>query len=181
MTHKEQLLLLRMEHRGAGPAFRWRLAQRYACLPRHGWPRFLDEPTGQAAAYLRLCDQADQEQARRQYPSVAAASALFDDAQGFRVFRLSHLGALSPMEIAARLGVKVETVAMIEDLFFDIRGMRGATSWLGWHVFLPEVKAGDSDLASQLQRAFSGGCLAARTLLDAGNDLPLELSQILSP
>jgi hypothetical protein len=56
--------------------------------------------------------------------------------------------------------------------------MRGATSWLDWYVFLPEVKAGNPDVSSQLQRAFSGGCLAARTLLDEGKDLPLELSQI---
>jgi len=163
-----------MEHRVGGPAYRWKLAQQRADSQRRSWAQHLDEPTQQAAAYLRMVDQVGRERANREYPTVAAACTLFQNDQPFQTFQFCLLGNLPRAEIAIRLDVEQEVIEISEDLFFDIRGVRHETSWMSCHVFIPEVKAGDIDLVAKMRLAYHGGPVMARALLDADENLPMD-------
>jgi hypothetical protein len=87
------------------------------------------------------------------------------------------LGNLSKDEIATRLGVDEGVVEIAEALFFDIGAVRHATGWMNCHVFIPEVRAGDMELAAKMKLAFYGGPVMARALLGAEEHLPLDEAQ----
>jgi hypothetical protein len=166
-----------MEHRVGGPSYRWNLALQRVDSQRRSWAQHLDEPTQQATAYLRMVDQVGRERANREYPMIAAACTLFQNDQAFQTFKLSLLGNLSRVEIAVRLDVEQEVIEIAEALVFDIKDMRRTAGWMSCHVFIPEVKAGDIDLAAKMRLAYHGGPVMARALLDADENLPLDEAQ----
>jgi len=166
-----------MEHRIGGPGYRWKRAKQHAGLQRPSWSQHLDEPTRQATAYLRMHDRVGEEPAEREFPLIAAACALFQNEQDFQTVRLCVLGELPTAEIAARFGVYQEVIEIAKTLFFDIRDVRNASSWMSNHVFMPEVKGGSMDFAAKMKLAFYGGPVMVRGLLDAEENLPLEEAQ----
>jgi hypothetical protein len=92
-------------------------------------------------------------------------------------FKVSILGNLPLVEIAERLGMNEDVLATAKELFFDLTGMRHAASWMACHVFIPETKAGDPDLAARMRIAFHRGPAGARAVLDAHDDLPMKEAQ----
>jgi hypothetical protein len=61
-----------------------------------------------------------------------------------------------------------------EELFFDVRGSRRATSWVLNKVILPEGRAGNSALAAKMKCAFAGGPALARAILDVEAAAPVQ-------
>ena len=66
----------------------------------------------------------------------------------------------------------VITIDAAEAMFFDISGLNQASSWMNWHVFIPEAKFGSKELAAKLKMAHHGGLVVARALLDGQEHLP---------
>jgi len=167
-----------MEHRLGGPAFRWKRAQECAALPQPKRLTHLDEPTRQAAAYLRMCDRHGPERANSKYPLVAAACAVCQNDKMFEAFRVSLLGGLPSAELALRLDLSLEIIEVAEALFFDL-GDQPQAAWISHHVVIPEVSTGSAEVAAKLKVAYHGGPLMARALLDAQDNLPLNDAQTL--
>ena len=163
-----------MEQCVGGPGYRWKLAQHRAFEQRSIWEQHLDEPSKQAVAYLRIYEQVGEQRANQKYPATAAACNLFRNEQAFQTLKLSVLGNIPRVETAARLGTDQEVIEIAEALFFDIRDMREATSWMNSHVFMPEVKAGNINLAVKMKLAFYGGAVITRALFEGEENLPLD-------
>jgi hypothetical protein len=77
-------------------------------------------------------------------------------------------------EVQQRLGVEIAVVEAWEQIFFDVRDLRSATSWFAAHVIEPERAAGNLELVSELKLALGGGPVAARAILDCKGTLPLD-------
>ena len=163
-----------MEHRIGGPAYRWKLAQRYVASRSK---MQLDEITQQTCAYMRIYRQIGWERATSEYPAIAAAVELSKNNCAFQSLKLSVLANLPRAEVAARLGVTQEIIEVAEKLFFEIHDMAEASSWMASHVFVPEAKFGSKELAARMKVAFYGGPVLAHALLDAGDNLPINDAQ----
>lgn len=170
---------LSMEHRFRGPMWRYLLAEQYAGSKAGSIPDELDQLTKATTDYLRLCQLAGSgpDWAAQKYPLIAAAFEFIQNEKVVERFKLSILGDLPLAEIAERLGVNEDVLATAETLFFDLTGMRHAATWMVCHVFIPETKAGDPDLAARMKIAFHRGRAGARAVLDARDDLPMEEAQ----
>src|SRR5262249_21387368 len=113
------------------------------------------------------------ERASQQFPHVAAAERLAEDAAACGQLKVLVLGDCPRAEIAGRLRLTPEVVGAWEDLFFDARAARASAGWLRSWVIAPEERAGHSRLAAQLKFACAGPH-AARAALDAGSRVPLS-------
>lgn len=77
-------------------------------------------------------------------------------------------------EIAARLQIDEQIVAVIEDLFFDIRWALDASSWIVCRVIIPEMQTGAWDASAKFRLAYYGGPVMARAILDARVRVPFD-------
>lgn len=167
-------------YRGSeGPAWRWKLA---LAAPSRSYLRtreHVDPLTRAAHAYvlLRRRDTAAAEEARRQYPEIAAAERLVEDPAQSDVLKLLTLAGCERTEIAARTALEARVVETWEQLFFDVRPMREAVGWIQTHVIRPEQDAGREAQAARLKLAWSLGPAGAQAVLDADTRFPVTAAQ----
>lgn len=172
------------DHAGAyqsrlGPEWRWKLAQPETPRVDRLLPPPRDRHLRDACRYRELCarDPNGWERARVLYPLVAAAEALQEDPARTALLRIAVVGDMPPVEIAQYFGLEGELLAMWETLFFDVRAMLASPGWIHAWVVKPELAAGEADGATRLTMAATGGAVAARAILRADWNLPLDEAQ----
>jgi len=153
-----------------GPAWRYQLAESLAGDPRRPPANLADQHVLAALAYLRLDDV---EERRRLFPHVATADALHADAALLDKLKILVVGDCPRAEIAAQLGLDVQTVATWEFLFYDVRPALAALSWVAREVIRPEELRGNASLAAKLKFA-SAGPIAARAFIEAESRISLK-------
>ena len=158
-----------------GPPWRWMLAQREAAQPSTGPLGQGDKLVAQAADCLRLCRQEDfdRHRARKRYPAILAAHALWENEVARDQLKVLAMGGCPHCEVGTQLGVVEEIIATAEALYFDIRPSFNATGWIAYAVIRPEERAGNLDLAVRLRAAYFGGGLVAQAIVDAAQRLPM--------
>ena len=156
-----------------GPAWRWRLAvhESAAALARLG----ADEITLRARRYRQLLKRKKGARSALQADSmIDMAVALNNDGDKAALLKIMTLSMLPDDEIAKRLEIELAALATWRALFFDVAGLEAARDWLSVHVIAPEERAGRGDLAVKLKLALAGGKSAARLILNAGMQIPLD-------
>jgi hypothetical protein len=78
------------------------------------------------------------------------------------------------VEIATRLGLRIEVVRTIEELYFDVRPMLDSVFWIVSKVIGGARAENDVEFVSRMKLAFFGGPHAVRAVLDANEIVPLE-------
>lgn len=165
-------------HRGLlGPAWRMQLAQGFlgSQAPRHpggNADRWLVDLCG----YLGMARDGDAglRRARSRYTTIFEACELQEQPEIVSQLRVMVMGDMTLAEIQKRLGVAIAVVEAWEQIFFDVRDLRSATTWLVTHVIEPERAAGNLELVSELKLALGGGLVAARAILDGNATLPMD-------
>lgn len=162
-----------------GPACRFKEADRIA---REGGPyagRGVDGLTRQTARYLDVFRSGDggPDRALKKYPEISAAFCAWNETSTADQLRILAIANCPREEIAARLQIDEPIVAIIEQLFFDVRWVLDASDWIVCRAIIPEIRAGAFDLAAKLKLAFFGGPVMARAILDARIRLPFEESK----
>jgi hypothetical protein len=158
-----------MQRRQIGPDWRWQVAQRLVNKPENRkLHRLADLKVRETARKLR--------QATGKDPLLLQVLALATDLEATNVVKLLVLGRVEPAEIAERLGLSPPTLELYETLFFDIRPIHSASSWVTQHVIRP-LEQDQNDLAVRFAAAYWGGSTVARALLDAEQRVPLDEAQ----
>jgi hypothetical protein len=107
-----------------------------------------DTSTWRGWRYLRglqKCqDDADRQRLDQDYPDVAAARSLHDDAGPLRRAELEArlLGRASDDEIAVKMGLTPAAVGVYHDLFFDVRPKLAASTYISLTVLGPKFYDG---------------------------------------
>ena len=110
------------------------------------------------------------------YELVAAAVALNRDEKQTALLKIMVAADMNSAEIFERLGVRAETTAAWEALFYDIRDLRQASSWIATHVIAAERNRGNDELAGRLKLAHFSGASAVHSLLDFDQAIPLDVA-----
>ncbi len=165
-------------HRGLlGPAWRMKLAQSIFRRPPQRQPgghadRWFDDLCG----YLALASDGDAGllRARAKYPTIFQACELQEQPASVSPLKIMVVSDMALGEVQQRLGVEIAVVEAWEQIFYDVRDLRSASSWFAAHVIEPERAAGNLELVSELKLALGGGPVAARAILDCNETLPLD-------
>lgn len=156
-----------MEHSVVGPDFRWAKARRIARSGERFDPRNVNDFTRQAISFLQIVQRDGLEKGMSQYSVVAAAIALRENVSRFQTLQMLVLGQIPDSEIANRMAITIEVIAIAKSLFFDIDDFRTVSSWMNSHVFLPQANSDDPGFAAKMKLAYLRGPATTRTLLDA--------------
>lgn len=159
-----------------GPGWRWKLAQTLVGNNSRWLRRLADQRVLEAQKYLRQREEGpvEAEKAAKKYRHLAAADLLNQNLETCDILKILVLGNCPATEIAERLQVDVEVVNAWEELHFDIRSARTAVDWVHLWVILPECQCGNGRLAAKMKLAFAAGPVAARAVLDAETQAPLD-------
>ena len=173
-ANRRTLTVDRSQRGHFGPAWRYELALR---LPPRVPPRVAqsyDEHVRDLRMYLTLKAEGDLARADQRFPAIAAADELNQNSDLTATIKLMVVGNLPVDEIAERTGVPAAVLEVWEGLFFDVRDLREATSWLSVHVIRKERRGGDPVLAGRLQCAACLGPVGVRAVLAAEEGLPID-------
>ena len=156
-----------MQHHLLGPARRHRLATKAAASVEDRLLVQRDPVAREAAAYYRLRNRGPKDQRAL---NAHTPTLLRQRQTGATFFlrakiQLLLLGECTAAEISDRLAIALPVVQMVEDLRFDLRGMRNGTDWILAKVILPTADQGHDDLAAQMRVAYFGGRRAAALAL----------------
>jgi hypothetical protein len=159
-----------------GPAWRCKAALEITNVSYLNLAQMWDPLTIAAAKYFALRSDGVEglERAAAAYPKIDAAIALHDDVAKTDVIKLLVLAEVPVDAIAQRVGGDPEVVATWEGLFFEVRGMGSATSWLSVHVVDQERQAGNTALAARMKLALVAGVEGANAVLAMDQGAPLD-------
>jgi hypothetical protein len=158
-----------MQRRQIGPDWRWQVAQRLVNEPENRkLHRLADLKVRETARKLR--------QATGKDPLLLQVLALATDLEATSVVKVLVLGLVERAEIAERLALSETIIESYEDLFFDVRPLHGASSWITAKVIRP-LEQDQQDLAIRFAAAYWGGPVVATALLDAEDRVPLDEAQ----
>jgi hypothetical protein len=156
--------------------WRWQLA----CLRARGERRLRrldDEAVRRAARFLRTIARLGRARAESHDPAVAAALRLHDVPDGWdrQAIECYILAGLDDSEIAARVGLPVETVEVYVELYFDVRSNLTSPDRVMFVAVDPEMRlhsgiAGPEVVAKLL--AYTGGPLVTDVVLGLLADVP---------
>jgi hypothetical protein len=122
--------------------------------------------------YLGLTAKKGWAAARAEFPLIARAEDLEQDASRRGSARLMILAGAASEEMSERLGVSRPAIQVWESLYFDVRDLQHAMAWFSTYVIRPEQEAGHAELAARLKVAATAGPEAARALLDGPPGVP---------
>jgi hypothetical protein len=161
-----------------GPAWRSKLVEQLPGRRSHRFVRACDEDVRRLHHYRQLCGSgaAGMQQALALYPKIASAEEL-NGSDKLDLLKVAVLAGLDGREIARRLGSEEAVVDAWEKIYFDVRGMREAVSWIHFRVIVPERTAGREDLAARLKFVAAVGASGARAVLDLDTRAPLDEGQ----
>ena len=172
IPHINSIDALRYHRSSMGPNWRVQLA---SSRPTRSFRRMngLRDPTVRALQdYLGLTAKKGWAAARAEFPLIARAEDLEQDASRRGTARLMILAGATCEEMSERLGVSQPAIQVWESLYFDVRGLQHALAWLSTYVIRPEQEAGHAELAARLKVAATAGPEAARALLDGPPEVP---------
>ncbi len=172
IPHINSIDALRYHRSSMGPNWRVQLA---SSRPTRSFRRMngLRDPTVRALQdYLGLTAKKGWAAARAEFPLIARAEDLEQDASRRGAARLMILAGAASEEMSERLGVSQPAIQIWESLYFDVRGLQHALAWLSTYVIRPEQAAGHAELAARLKVAATAGPEAARALLDGPPEVP---------
>jgi hypothetical protein len=164
--------VLRYHRSSMGPTWRVQLA---SSRPTRSFRRMngLRDPTVRALQdYFGLTAKKGWAAARAEFPLIARAEDLEQDASRRGSARLMILAGAASEEMSERLGVSVPVIQVWESLYFDVRDLQHALAWVSTYVIRPEQEAGHAELAARLKVAATAGPEAARALLDGPPEVP---------
>ena len=152
-----------------GPKWRWKQAERLANGNGPYGSIGIDELTRRTAGYLKVYRSGDDgpDRVLKKYPEVSAAVHTWNNDVMVEQIKILVIANCQREEIAARLQIDEQIVAVIEDLFFDVRWALDASGWVVCRVIIPETQAGAFDLTAKLKLAYFGGSIVARAILDS--------------
>jgi len=167
---------LREQRTFRGPKWRSEVAQEMTNLSDRSAARTWDPLTiDTAKCYaLRADGGGGIVRAAEKYPFIAAAILLHDDVAKTDVMKLMTLVDSPTNAIAKRVEVEPAVVQVWERLFFDVRDMRGAVSWLSGQVIEPERKAGNTALAARMKLALVAGPDGVDAILALDEGAPVD-------
>jgi hypothetical protein len=167
---------LRGQRSFRGPAWRSKAAQEIANVSDRSAARTWDPLTIDTAKFHAL--RADGEngivQAAAKYPIIEAAILLHDDGAKTDVMKLMILVDSPTDAIAKRVVVEPAVVDVWERLFFDVREMRSALSWLSGQVIEAERKAANTALAARMKLALVSGIDGVNAILALDEGAPVD-------
>ncbi len=165
-------------HRGIlGPAWRKQLADQASQDGHHR------HPGARADRCLRdLCkfqeligeDGAGLPHAQARFPLIFKALEVQDRPAAVDALKIMVVGGLTYQEIEQRLGLDRAVIETWEAMYFDVRDLRDATTWLAAQVIEPARAEGNFQLANNLRLALGGGPAAVRAILSCQATLPLD-------
>ena len=167
----------RRAHRGLmGGAWRYLYAQ---SLPSSLPPRLAkqcDPLVRDLRRYLTLKAEGPQgaAQAMARFPSIAVAFELDEDAGKVDKLKMMVLAGMALDEIHTRVGIEPAVATVWEQIFFDVRDLRHATSWLASNVIAKERDKGKAELAAHLKLAICAGPSAVRAICDVASGAPVD-------
>jgi len=159
-----------------GPKWRSGAAQELANSADQSSARAWDPLTIDTAKYYAQCADGEDGiiRARKKHPAIAAAILVNDDDAKTDVMKLMILVDSPTNTIAKRVGVEPAVVEVWERLFFDVREMRSAVSWLSGQVIEAECKAGNTALAARMKLALVAGVDGVNAILELDEDAPVN-------
>lgn len=165
-----------------GVDWRNQLAAEQAQSDRVRMPPELDAATRDAADYVRLKarDERGPIKASQKYPEIALAEAAWGQPALRSAIQSLLIANVPAAELCEKLNLQPSVLQVIEDLYFDVRPMLSAPSWIVSKVIGAEADAGRDDVAAQLRVAYFSGAYVAQELIDARLRLPTELAQQLA-
>ena len=171
-SHHDQTGTMERWFRGAD--WRYQAAVAAARSGRNLRSGGLDELTRRAADFFRLRAQSYQgfELAAINHPDIAAAEKVWANPTVSEHMQLLVLGNCPVGEIAERLDLVESVVALVEDLYFDVRPALEQPIWISG-VIAEIADRGHDDLAARMRMCYFGGSDAARALLNARTGLPV--------
>lgn len=157
-----------------GPAWRVILARDFVASSRPS--PVSDQLVVDVGRYLRLRDRGSDSAviAAKAFPQIAQAFRLQQDKLRIDSLRLMILGELDSTEIVARTGLTTPEIGLWMEIFFDVHMSQDPLGWHVTHVVLPELEAGNLQVASNLHVARCGGPHMARSLLDGPTEIPTD-------
>jgi hypothetical protein len=176
MKTRKQESFLRSQRSVRGPAWRSQAAQELSPPLARSMIRIWDRLTIKLVRFyaLNATGPAGSARAAKKYPQIAAALMLDGDSDKTKISKLMILADLPPEEIAQKLGVEAAVVDVWEQLFFDVRDLRAATSWLSAYVLEAECKAGNSALAARMKLALGVGRDGVNAILALDEGAPVD-------
>lgn len=176
MDAKQQEHFSRQQRSIRGPEWRSKAAQELSNPHDRGTVRMWDPLTIELAKFYALgADGANGiAQAEEKFPNIAAALMLDGDGEKTNVMKLMVLAELPREDIAKKVGVDPAVVEVWEQLYFDARGMRVATSWLSEQVIESERRAGNSELAARMKLALTAGVDGVNAILALDEGAPVD-------
>lgn len=165
-----------------GVAWRHQLAVGRAQQDRVRMPAEFDAATRAAADFSRLSAQGESGRAKahQKYPEIALAEAAWGQPALRSAIQSLVIANVPAAEVCEQLNLQSPVLQAIEDLYFDVRPMLSATSWVVANVIAAEADAGRDDVAAQLRFAFFCGPYVAKALIEARLSLPTESAQQLA-
>ena len=158
----------KMQQSRFGVDWRWRVAGLIARDPSRWEASCADQIVQDAAEYIQLREneKGKPKPADKKFACTAMAEQLSTDRTSADTLRILVLGDCPQSEIARRQRTSTEAIEAFEKLFFDVRRMRGAPSWVNHRVIYSASRSGKSELAVKFRAAFWGGPEVARALVD---------------
>ena len=145
-------------------------------------PPTFDAPTRAAADFSRLksMGESGRIRAHQKYPEIALAEAVWGQPELRSAIQSLVIANVPAAEVCEKLNLQSSVLQVIEDLYFDVRPMLSAPSWIVSKVIAVEADAGRDDVAAQLRMAYFCGAYVAQELIDARLRLPTEPAQQLA-
>jgi len=164
MTTKDNFM--RMQSRKFGVDWRWRWAEILARNPdRLDWA-YADDAVRRAAEFIQQ-RQSGNGSLKTEAPNlIRLAEQMITDPVAAETLHILVLGDCPRSEIAQRLDVQEDVITTFEELFFDVRAVRTATSCIQHSVIERACHGGRYELASKYRAAFWGGAQVARAVVD---------------
>lgn len=176
MKKKDARTLEELHSWAEGPNWRWKIAQESA---QKRFTRHTDALVKRTADFLRRqsnipagqCDVSDRD------VDIAEAVRLNHDEATTDLLKILTLGRCDRSEIAQRLRLDESHILTWELLFFDVRAAHGAVTWIQARIISPLEAAGRLGLVARLRLVSSAGPVAARAIMDADVQMPLDPGQ----
>ena len=127
-------------------------AERIEC-DRVRMPPTFDAPTRAAADFSRLksMGESGRIRAHQKYPEIALAEAVWGQPELRSAIQSLVIANVPAAEVCEKLNLQSSVLQVIEDLYFDVRPMLSAPSWIVSKVIAVEADAGRDDVAAQLR------------------------------